>query len=410
MSSHRPEPIVKALTLKMGFEKPSQIQAAALPIVLKHNNLIAQAQTGSGKTVAFVIAMLNRIDVTSPTLQAVCLSPTRELAAQIVNRAVIPLSSYMEGIQVETALGGTRFQGRSKHHIVVGTPGKVLDMFKKRYLNGATVKIMVCDEADVMVAQESRAKGLGADTLAIKSFIPATSQTLFFSATYTSDVLEFSKKIVKRAYVIKLSTSNEQVLNTIMQVWMDTAKITGGGGKLKALQDIYEYLAIQQSIVFVDTRRNCDDVARKMNEMGFTVSTLHGEKTNEERDDVMEKFRSGHSKVLVTTDVLQRGVDVPAIAVVVNYDLPKKRTGGGDKTAYLHRIGRTSRFGRSGTAINFVDNAEDRRLLKDIQDEFPDKPHLIREWDVNDVEGFAEHRENYRGEDADAEGDSKVAG
>ena len=408
---------MKALTLEMGFTRPSQIQAASLPIVLRGDNLIAQGQTGSGKTIAFVTAMLNRVDTSRSELQAVCLSPTRELAAQIVHDAVTPLSKYMDGIKVATALAGSRVTGRCDAHVVVGTPGKVLDWFKRRHLDGRNVKILVCDEADVMVAKESRAKGLGRDTLAIKEFIPPHAQTLFFSATFTDEVIQFSKKIIKRAYVIKLATSNEQVLDTIMQVWIDITKRKEGGGKLEVLQDIYSYLAIQQSIVFVDTKANADAVSKTMNDLGFTVSTLHGGLDALERDAVMDKFRSGRSKVLVTTDVLQRGVDVPAIAVVVNYDLPTKRVGMqsmADGIAYTHRIGRTARFGRKGTAINFVHSPEDRSVLAAIQAEHPDRPDLIKEWDVNDIEGLQQHRDDISaGEDeavGGSEGDSKVAG
>jgi ATP-dependent RNA helicase DDX19/DBP5 len=376
----------------MGFERPSEIQRTALPIVLDGHNLIAQAQSGAGKTVAFSVGMLKKIDLSQNYCQAICISPTKELADQIMKKAVLPLSSYMEGIRIESARQGDEAVGRScQSHVIVGTPGKVLSWLNKGYINGQKVKILVVDEADVMISKESRKKGLGVDTLSIRGKLSPQAQILFFSATYTDEVIDFSKRIIDRAYVIKLGAKEELVLDDIKQLWVDIKNRREGGGKIAVLQDIYKFLTIQQSIIFVNEREVADDVSRRMKAAGFSVSTLHRSIT-ESRDEIMEAFRRGDSKVLVATNALARGVDVPAVAVVVNFDLPVHNANrAADTETYIHRIGRTGRFGKKGTAINFVSNDLDLRLLREIEKEYnPDgTTPMIAEWDVNDIEGLA---------------------
>lgn len=386
----------------MGFERPSEIQRTALPIVLDGHNLIAQAQSGAGKTIAFSVGMLNRVDVTQNYCQAICISPTKELADQIMKKAVLPLASYMEGIRIESARQGDEAVGKyCQSHVIVGTPGKVLSWLNKGYINGSRVKIFVVDEADVMISKESRKKGLGVDTLAIRGKLSPACQVLFFSATYTEAVMDFSKTIIDCAYVIKLEAKEELVLDDIKQLWVDINKRREGGGKIAVLKDIYKFLTIQQSIIFVNEREVADDVSRRMRDDGFSVSTLHRSIT-ESRDEIMEAFRRGDSKVLVATNALARGVDVPGVAVVVNYDLPV-HTGhkAADTETYIHRIGRTGRFGKKGTAINFVANEQDLRLLREIEREYNPEgtAPMITEWDVNDIEGLATFQKTEDGGD-----------
>lgn len=196
----------------MGFERPSDIQRTSLPIILDGNNLIAQAQSGAGKTVAFTVGMLNRIDVTRNCVQAICISPTKELALQIMEKAVIPLSSYMQGIRIESARQGDEPRGAvCESHVIVGTPGKVLNWLNRGYIRGDTVKIFVVDEADVMINKESRKRGLGVDTIAIRSRLTKQCQVLFFSATYTDEVIEFSRQFIHRAYLIKHYYHHQQL-------------------------------------------------------------------------------------------------------------------------------------------------------------------------------------------------------
>jgi ATP-dependent RNA helicase DDX19/DBP5 len=216
-----PQSILDALILDMRFEVPSEIQAVTIPRIVKGKNIIAQAQTGSGKTIAFVIGMLCAVDVTQNCVQALCLTPTRELAIQIIDDAVIPLSKRMEGIMYELLIPdepGKQSKPRGStctSHIVVGTPGTIKGSIARKYLkNLKTVKVFVCDEADTMVDQRE----LGQDTVQIKSQLSPNVQTLFFSATYTDTIISFSKALMTKAAVVKLKTNTDLLLSNIFQV------------------------------------------------------------------------------------------------------------------------------------------------------------------------------------------------
>eukprot|EP00601_Ochromonadales_sp_CCMP2298_P013938 CAMPEP_0173235146 /NCGR_PEP_ID=MMETSP1142-20121109/10667_1 /TAXON_ID=483371 /ORGANISM="non described non described, Strain CCMP2298" /LENGTH=563 /DNA_ID=CAMNT_0014165361 /DNA_START=31 /DNA_END=1722 /DNA_ORIENTATION=- len=383
-----PPPILESLTLEMRFEKPSEIQASTLPLILDRHNVIAQAQSGAGKTIAFVIGMLAAIDPHSHTCQALCLTPTRELANQILSDAVRPLSSRLT-VTYEEGLPGREVPRGAvcASHIVVGTPGTVKRWVKMGYLPLDRVRVFVLDEADKMVEERS----LGADTIAIRKKLPNTCQILFFSATYGSEIIALARQLVPRAFLVTPRSTEELVLDVIFQVRMDVTKCQGG--KLQVLKDIYDFMTVQQSIVFVEMRREADNVAGMMRQGGFEVSTLHGELSPQDRDRVMADFRAGRTKVLITTNALARGVDVPAVAVVVNYDLPVTRMGNrlvGDEATYLHRIGRCGRFGRRGTAINFLEKSTDFDILSSIEKHYsPDKP-MTTEWDATDIEGLSD--------------------
>eukprot|EP00597_Dinobryon_sp_UTEXLB2267_P005711 CAMPEP_0170059962 /NCGR_PEP_ID=MMETSP0019_2-20121128/2055_1 /TAXON_ID=98059 /ORGANISM="Dinobryon sp., Strain UTEXLB2267" /LENGTH=543 /DNA_ID=CAMNT_0010265367 /DNA_START=35 /DNA_END=1666 /DNA_ORIENTATION=- len=383
-----PQPILDSLTKEMRFEKPSEIQASTLPLILSNKSVIAQAQSGAGKTIAFVIGMLAKVDTRYPTLQALCLAPARELANQIVEFAVKPLSSRLPHVTYLKAIPGFEVDPSfiSTNHIIVGTPGTVKNWAERKWLRMETVKVFVLDEADKMVDEKS----LGADTLRIKKMLHPEAQVLFFSATYSKEVLDYARMIIPRAYVVKPKSTEELVLDVIFQVRVNVTLCPGG--KLKVLQEIYELLTIQQSIVFVEMKRDADKVAKMMIDAGFMVSSLHGELLPIERDRVMEDFRSGQSKVLITTNALARGVDVPAVAVVVNYDLPVKRVNARkvtyDAETYLHRIGRCGRFGRRGTAVNFLENPLDFQILEDIERVYSPEKRMTTEWDPNDIAGL----------------------
>lgn len=379
----------------MGFERPSKVQAATLPLIMDQKNIIAQAQSGSGKTVAFTCGLLSRIDLADRSgVQAICLAPTRELASQIYRDAMVPLSTYMEGLVIEQALAGMRVArgAKSNAHLIVGSPGRILDLYKQGYFTFSTVKIFVLDEADEMVAKTAKGRDLGAQTLEIKAAIPESAQILFFSATFTADILKYSKSIVPKAYSVTLKNTESLVLKVIRQVTINTTDVAGG--KLKVLQDIYTALSIQQSIVFCGMKKEADAVSRMMIDTGFPVSTLHSDLENDQRDRVMEDFREGKSKVLVTTNALARGVDVPTVAVVVNYDLPVIRKGAKiepDHATYVHRIGRTGRFGRQGTAISFIHTAQDADIMSKIEAYYcPDGGKMLTVWDPDDIEGLAD--------------------
>ncbi len=354
----------------MGFERPSAIQEEALPRILakQPRNLIGQAQSGSGKTAAFVIGMLYRVKIDTPsTVQALCVTPTRELAVQIVNKTIIPMAAHMNGLKIKLALGGEQIQRGEKldAHIVVGTPGKVVDWLKKRIIDSKTIKVFVLDEADNMVSED----GHRANSLLVKKVMPKTCQSLFFSATFPKEVVDFAAKMVSNPDKILIEDGPEfLVLDVIKQLWIDTQAYDGG--KLQFLSDIYSLLTIGQSIVFVGTKREADMVHATLEENGYSCSVLHGQVDPADRDRTMDAFRKGESSVLITTNVLARGVDVDNVCLVVNYDVPVDKDQKPDFETYLHRIGRTGRFGRKGTAINLVSDQKSIEILAAIEAHF----------------------------------------
>lgn len=310
----------------MGFDRPSAIQAQSLPIILQGRNLMGQAQSGSGKTAAFCIGMLYQIDVNIASVQAICVVPTRELAIQIVDTTITPLSQFMDQTKFSTKLAISQMQmekveggGKTKKissQIVVGTPGKVVDWLKRRYIDVSTVKVLVLDEADAMVETHR------ANSILIRKHLPATHniQCLLFSATFPTSTLEFARKIFvqnEQECDRILIDSEDLVLNVIKQVWIDTR--SAPYSKLEFLADIYSILTIAQSIVFVNTKSDADRVYATLTHGGYTCSVIHS--GIEYRDDVMRDFRNGKSNVLISTNVLARGVDVDAVCLVINYDV-----------------------------------------------------------------------------------------
>jgi ATP-dependent RNA helicase DDX19/DBP5 len=361
---------------EMGFNRPSEIQSATLPLIFGGRNVIAQAQSGSGKTVAFSLGVLFHVQTTVGGLQqqqcppshtqAVILTPTRELAIQAYEQAVKPLSSHVPhgALTVQLAISGTHVEAgaKIKAHVVIGTPGKITDWLKRRTLDVRHVRVFVLDEADSMV------DGFRAKTLQIYKHMPPTVQCLFFSATFPPLVVDFAAKLVKNPDLVLIEHDEELVLEVIKQLWVDTRQYPGG--KIMFLADIYALMTIGQSIVFVETRSEADDVHATLSGAGYSVSLLHSNLEADERDSTMQDFRNGASSVLITTNVLARGANVDNVCLVINYNLPTDRHGHGDYETYLHRIGRTGRFGRKGTAINLVDTEHSHRVLEEIQTHF----------------------------------------
>eukprot|EP00586_Coscinodiscus_wailesii_P011047 CAMPEP_0172494046 /NCGR_PEP_ID=MMETSP1066-20121228/37010_1 /TAXON_ID=671091 /ORGANISM="Coscinodiscus wailesii, Strain CCMP2513" /LENGTH=486 /DNA_ID=CAMNT_0013264671 /DNA_START=37 /DNA_END=1497 /DNA_ORIENTATION=+ len=351
----------------MGFDRPSAIQEEALPRILADppRNVIGQAQSGSGKTAAFVLGMLYRIKVDTPaTTQALCVTPTRELAVQIFTKTVTPMAQNMTGLKVQLALSGEQLErGKAVDaHLVVGTPGKLCDWLKRKLLKTDHIKVFVLDEADNMVGEG----GHRANSLLIKKHLSKKCQNLLFSATFPPKVVDFATKMVQNPDKILISSGPEYlVLDVIKQLWIDTGLYEGG--KLSFLSDIYALMTIGQSIVFVGTKREADEVHQTLEANGYSCSVLHGQVENFARDATMESFRKGESNVLITTNVLARGVDVDNVCLVINYDVPVTKDGGPDYETYLHRIGRTGRFGRKGTAINLVSDQKSIEVLAAIE-------------------------------------------
>jgi translation initiation factor 4A len=343
-----------------GFEKPSAIQQRAIVPLINKGDVIAQAQSGTGKTGAFSIGTLARLDFRQKALQSLILSPTRELAVQ-THEVLSRIGDYLcesNPYFCQTFVGGTRVQDdikkiQSGAIVAVGTPGRVLDVMKRGAFRTDMMKIMVLDEADEMLSQ-----GFQEQIYEIFRFMPRDIQVCLFSATMPRDVLELAQKFMRDPTRI-LVRQESLTLDGIKQFYVAVEE----DHKLETLMDLYESVSIAQSVVFVNTRRKVDYVSEQLNKTNHTVSSIHSDMAKGEREKVMQHFRNGHSRVLVTTDLVARGIDVHHVNIVVNFDLPTNMEN------YLHRIGRGGRFGRKGVAINFV-SQRDVQMLREIEQHY----------------------------------------
>ncbi|KAJ1594787.1 hypothetical protein NDA11_004862 [Ustilago hordei] len=337
-----------------GFERPSAIQARAILPVIKGHDVIAQAQSGTGKTATFSIAILQRIDPSIQAVQALILAPTRELAQQI-QKVVIALGDYMK-INCHACIGGTNVREdmaklNEGAQVVVGTPGRVYDMINRRAFKTDQLKMFCLDEADEMLS-----RGFKDQMYEVFQLLPQDTQCVLLSATMPHEVLEVTKKFMREPIRI-LVKRDELTLEGIKQFYVAVEKEEW---KLETLCDLYETVTITQAVIFCNTRRKVDWLTDKLTAREFTVSAMHGDMEQGQREIIMREFRSGSSRVLITTDLLARGIDVQQVSLVINYDLPSNREN------YIHRIGRGGRFGRKGVAINFV-TSDDVRMLRDIE-------------------------------------------
>ena len=337
-----------------GFEKPSAIQQRGIVPFTKGLDVIQQAQSGTGKTATFCAGVLQQLDYEKEECQALVLAPTRELAQQI-EKVMRALGDYLN-VKCHACVGGTSVREdqrilQSGVHVVVGTPGRVYDMLRRRALKPDYIKIFSLDEADEMLS-----RGFKDQIYDIFQLLPSKLQVGVFSATMPPEALEITRKFMTKPVRI-LVKRDELTLEGIKQFYVNVDKEEW---KLDTLCDLYETLAITQSVIFANTRRKVDWLTDKMRARDFTVSATHGDMDQNTRDIIMREFRSGSSRVLITTDLLARGIDVQQVSLVINFDLPTQPEN------YLHRIGRPGRFGRKGVAINFV-TKDDERLLQDVQ-------------------------------------------
>jgi translation initiation factor 4A len=337
-----------------GFEKPSAIQQRAIKPMLLTRDVIAQAQSGTGKTATFAIGILQQIDNSLSDCQALVLAPTRELAQQIV-KVIVALGDFMN-VRTHACVGGTAVRDdirtlQAGVHVVVGTPGRVFDMINRRALRLNEVRLFALDEADEMLS-----RGFKDQIYDVFKFLPENVQVALFSATMPLDILEITNRFMRDPIRI-LVKRDELTLEGIKQFYIAVEREEW---KLDTLCDLYETLTITQAIIYCNTRRKVDWLTAAMVEKDFTVSSMHGDMDQRERDIIMREFRSGSSRVLITTDLLARGIDVQQVSLVINYDLPTNREN------YIHRIGRSGRFGRKGVAINFLTQG-DVRYLRDIE-------------------------------------------
>lgn len=347
----------------MKFSKPSKIQEKALPLLLSNppKNMIGQSQSGTGKTAAFSLTMLSRVDENSPTTQCICLAPTRELARQTLE--VVENMGKFTKITSQLVVPESMERGKATNaHILVGTPGIIVDLIKRKLINTSKVKVFVLDEADNMLD----AQGLGDQCVRVKRTLPKDCQLVLFSATFPDDVRKYAEKFVPNANSLELKHEDLNV-KEIKQLYMDC---NSEAHKFEVLCELYGLLTIGSSIIFVERKSTADQLYARMKQEGHVCSILHGGLQNADRDRLIDDFREGRSKVLITTNVLARGIDIASVSMVVNYDLPVDKDGNADPSTYLHRIGRTGRFGRVGVSISFVHDKRSFQILMKIRDYF----------------------------------------
>ncbi len=365
------EEIQKAVRY-MGFEEASPIQAKAIPAMISGIDLIGQAQTGTGKTAAFGIPILEKVDPKLKKLQAIVLCPTRELAIQVADE-IRNLSRYMHGIKVLPIYGGQDIVKqirslKSGTQIVIGTPGRVMDHMRRKTMKLDFVHTVVLDEADEMLNM-----GFREDIEFVLSGVPEERQTVLFSATMPRPIMEITKKFQNNAKVIKV-TKKELTVPNIEQYYYDV-KPKKKEEVLSRLLDIY---SPRLSVVFCNTKKQVDLLVNALLGRGYFAAGLHGDMKQEQRDRVMQGFRTGKTEILVATDVAARGIDVDEVEAVFNYDLPQ------DDEYYVHRIGRTGRAGREGRAFSFVSGKEVYKL-KEIQRYCKTKIYAQKVPSLNDV-------------------------
>nr|XP_027093409.1 eukaryotic initiation factor 4A-3-like [Coffea arabica]XP_027093411.1 eukaryotic initiation factor 4A-3-like [Coffea arabica] len=337
-----------------GFEKPSAIQQRAVVPIISGRDVIAQAQSGTGKTSMIGLTVCQVVDTKSSEVQALILSPTRELATQ--TEQVIQAIGEFINVQVHACIGGKSVGEdirKLEHgvHVVSGTPGRVCDMIKRRTLRTRAIKLLILDESDEMLS-----RGFKDQIYDVYRYLPPELQVVLISATLPNEILEITSKFMTDPVRI-LVKRDELTLEGIKQFFVAVEK---EDWKFDTLCDLYDTLTITQAVIFCNTKRKVDWLSAKMIENNFTVSSMHGDMPQKERDEIMKHFREGNTRVLITTDVWARGLDVQQVSLVINYDLPNNRE------LYIHRIGRSGRFGRKGVAINFV-KSDDIKILRDIE-------------------------------------------
>lgn len=337
-----------------GFEKPSSIQKKAIVPIINNNDIIAQSQSGTGKTGAFTIGLLELIDSSKDETQGLILAPTRELATQIYS-VIKNISSYIEDIKIRLSIGGTRNREynkwieEKKDHIIIGTAGRVLDNIKRKKMDVGDLKLLVLDEADEMLS-----KGFLDQIHSIIREIPSKTKVALFSATLPPEVLDLSQKIITNPINIMVK-KEELTLEGIKQFYVAVEK---KAYKIDTLIDLYETISVTQCIIFINRKRDAEYVYDELKKNNFGVDIITGNMEQDERNNVIKQFRAGTSRILITTGLLSRGFDVQQISLVINFDLPI------DKESYIHSSGRCGRWGRKGCVINFVTKSEYYNMKK----------------------------------------------
>lgn len=339
-----------------GFEKPSPIQSKAIYPILQGYDLIAQAQSGTGKTGSFSIGLLSKIDTSNNSNQGLIMAPTHELAHQITS-VIYSLSAMIPGIRIKTIVGGSSIDDdademrKNPPHIVVGCPGRVYDMLRRRHINANKLKIVVLDEADEMLSS-----GFKEQVYNVFKYLNKNVQIALFSATLPNNIFQITTKFMRNP--VKICVKAESLtLEGIKQYFI---AVNDDREKFITLKDLYQHISLSQCIIYANSVKRVVDLYEAMKEDGFPVCCLHSNMDKSERENVFKEFRKGSSRVLISSNVTSRGIDIQQVAVVINFDLPK------DIHNYLHRIGRSGRWGRKGTGINLI-TRRDIQKMKEIE-------------------------------------------
>lgn len=337
-----------------GFEKPSTIQQKAIVPLSKGNDIIAQAQSGSGKTAAFLIGSLMNIDYSNSYTQKIVLVPTRELARQVLD-VLRALSNYTK-LTTHMLIGGTKINDdiyilNRGVNFIIGTPGRVYDMIKRKVLLIRSLKTLILDEADEMLS-----KGFSSQIYDIFQEIPQDVQVCLFSATMPTECVEITHKFMRDPIRILVKTE-EVTLDGIRQYYIDVAQ---DNYKYEILCDLYKTISVSQTIIFCRTKQRVEMLHQQLNDNNYAASSIHSDLTTKERETIIHNFKIGNSRILIATDLIARGIDIQQVSLVINYDLPR------DKENYVHRIGRGGRFGRKSVAINFL-TRDDVNFMREIE-------------------------------------------
>jgi translation initiation factor 4A len=339
-----------------GFEKPSPIQSKAIKPIIEGRDIIAQAQSGTGKTATFSIGALSRVDLNDKNNQVLILSPTHELTKQTA-KVIRSLSTMMVGLRVQTMIGGSSIEGDAEFmygappHIIVGCPGRVYDMIKRRHINANKLKLVIIDEADEMLSQ-----GFKDQIYNIFQTFNNDIQVALFSATLPQNIYTITDQIMRNP--VKISVAAEMLtLDGIKQYYV---ALNDDVEKYSTLKDIYQSISLSQCIIYCNSVKRVADLYDAMMEDQFPVCCIHSSMEKGEREASLDQFRAGSARVLISSNVTARGIDVQQVSTVINFDLPR------DAHTYLHRIGRSGRWGRKGTGINFI-TKRDIQMIRDIE-------------------------------------------
>jgi len=342
-----------------GFENPSEIQKKAILPIISGFDTIAQAQSGTGKTGAFSISTLQKIDITKKELQGLIIAPTHELAKQITS-VISSIGNSMKGLNIKTMIGGTSVQQditdmhENPPHVIVGCAGRIFDMIRRKNINANTVKLFILDEADEMLS------GAFKDQIYnIFQYFNSNIQVAIFSATMPDEILTLSNKFMRNP--VKITMKKEELnLEGIQQYFI---AIQNDFYKFETLKQLFTMISVNQCIIYCNSVKRVIDLHRAMSDEGYSVCAIHSSMDKVERDNTFRNFRNGGYRVLISSNITARGIDVQQVATVINFDITNC------VHTYLHRIGRSGRWGRKGLAINFV-TKRDIGYMRNIEEHY----------------------------------------